>query len=237
MRGRLARKDLRLRGRYLSFLTHEINNPVASLNMTALNLVQGVFGAVPEEFKPWFSMLREQTARLAALVGDLRDLVHIEFHEDFAIELSLANPEEVLKECLNWIREAYERAGTELRVEGFSGLPPARMDSDRIGRVICAALWHARKFRLKGPVAVRGKSGGGRLSLSVEYEGMPMSQEAALACLDLYAAARNPDSQVLVSTGAGLGLARRIVEAHRGRLSFSVSPDGLSRIEIDLPIS
>ena len=52
------------------------------MNMTVLNFLNGIFGEVPEGQQPWLLMLNEQIGRLDALVGDMRDLIHIELHRD-----------------------------------------------------------------------------------------------------------------------------------------------------------
>src|SRR5579883_2266633 len=76
------RRRLRRLGRFFSFAAHEINTPITAVNMTILNFTTGVFGEVPPEHKPWFDILREQAARLNAMVGELRDLIHLEIGHD-----------------------------------------------------------------------------------------------------------------------------------------------------------
>jgi signal transduction histidine kinase len=230
-----ARQLEKLRARYFSFVAHEFITPVTTMNMTVLNFLNGIFGEVPEGQQPWLLMLNEQIGRLDALVGDMRDLIHIELHRDLHLNREPVRFSALAGKWLGTMRSALARGGVEIRVSGLDALPELDIDPDRILRVIAAALNHARKFRLNGPITLTGSEAGRFAAISVGYDGPVVSPEALRNALDLYYAVLNPKSQVLASTGLGLGIACRLVEAHGGRMSLHVDPAGHSRISIDLP--
>jgi len=80
------RRKAALFGRLFSFAMHELNTPITAVNMTVLNLLSEVFGKLPAPLKPWIEMTREQVGRLNGLVGEVRDFVHMELHEDLRVE-------------------------------------------------------------------------------------------------------------------------------------------------------
>ena len=55
--GRYRRKHELARAQFLSFVAHELNSPLTSLNMTVMNFVQGTFGPIEKEHEPWFRMM------------------------------------------------------------------------------------------------------------------------------------------------------------------------------------
>lgn len=230
-----ARRTEQQRARFLSFVAHEFITPVTTMNMTALNLLNGVFGDVPEETKTWIQMICEQISRLEALVGDLRDLVHLEFHRDLQLTPEPVRLAALAEKCLSSMREGIKRAGTQVEVEGLDALPELQADADRLQRVLAASLQHARKFRTKGPIRLVGRSSGGFVCLAVDYEGPAVPAETLRQALDLYHAVHNPKSQVLASTGLGLGIACRLVGLHGGRMTIEADSAGRTRIEIRLP--
>lgn len=230
-----ARRLELLRARFLSFVAHEFITPVTTMNMTALNFLNGVFGEVNPEQRPWLQMICEQIARLESLVGDLRDLIHLELHRDLRVALEPVHPGELAEKVLATMREGITRGKAELVVEGLEGLPEIQADSERLQRVLSAALSHARKFRTKGPLRLAGRAEGGRVVLAVEYEGPPVTPEQQRQALDLYHAVRNPDSHILASTGLGLGIACRLVELHGGKMTLASDAAGRTRIEVLLP--
>src|SRR3954470_4215992 len=83
--GCLYRRKAALFGRLFSFAMHELNTPITAVNMTVLNLLSEVFGELPAPLKPWVEMTREQVGRLNGLVGEVRDFVHMELHEDMRV--------------------------------------------------------------------------------------------------------------------------------------------------------
>ena len=84
----LYRRKAALFGRLFSFAMHELNTPITAVNMTVLNLLSGVFGELPGQLTPWIEMTREQVGRLNGLVGEVRDFVHMELHEDLRVTIA-----------------------------------------------------------------------------------------------------------------------------------------------------
>src|SRR3989338_8126289 len=100
----LYRRKAALFGRLFSFAMHELNTPITAVNMTVLNLLSEVFGEVPAPLKPWIEMTREQVGRLNGLVGEVRDFVHMELHQDLRVSLDEMTVAEILDEALVSIR-------------------------------------------------------------------------------------------------------------------------------------
>lgn len=233
--GFYQRRQERLRARFLSFVAHEINTPVSALSMTILNFVQGVFGPVAKEHMPWLVLMREQTARLAALVGDLRDFIHSEFHRDLRLKRQKVAAAAVVSACLDTMRESLHRTGAAVEVRLPAGLPEISADQERLGRVFSAILNHAKKFRTEGPIVLSSEVSPLGVAVTVEYAGMPAPREQIEQALDLYYPVNNPHSQVLASVGLGLGLPCRVVRAHGGEMTLNVDEKGRCRIVVRLP--
>ncbi|OIO07793.1 MAG: hypothetical protein AUJ52_09475 [Elusimicrobia bacterium CG1_02_63_36] len=229
----LARRE-RLRAKLLSFIAHELNTPVSALNMTILNFLEGLFGEVPKEQRPWLVLVREQTARLGSLVGDLRDLVHEEFHRDLSLTKVSVALAPVVARALEEMREAMARSEAVVESAIPEKLPKLYADADRLARIVTAMLTHSRKFRAKGPITLGAKSVGGRQTFTITYAASKAELNHFAGSLDLYFPARQSDSQILSSTGLGLGLSARLVRAHGGEMRLA--PDGeLMRLEIEMP--
>ncbi|MFA6093539.1 MAG: HAMP domain-containing sensor histidine kinase [Elusimicrobiota bacterium] len=231
----MARRTEKLKARFLSFVSHELNTPITSLHMAAVNLQSGMFGPLPETQVQWIDLIREQAGRMAALVGDLRDLIHLEMHRDFHLNRERIHLQELVEKTLAGMRGALERAAIEIRVNGLKDLPEVDADADRMERVVHALLMHGRKFRLSGPLQLDGHAAGGMVRLELRYTGPKTSPEIVRRSLDLYFPVHDPSSQVLASTGLGLGLARRIAQLHGGRMSADVDPEGRALIRLELP--
>jgi signal transduction histidine kinase len=222
-------------GRLFSFAMHEINTPVTAVNMTIINLLSGVFGDVPPEQLKWIEMTRDQVGRLNALVGEIRDLVHMELHLDLRSSVEDSAPAEMISDALKTLTRGFEHAGIDLRVETEDGLPKVRTDPDRTVRSLASLLFHARKFRVGGPVSLRARRDGGFVVISVEYTGQKIAPDEVRRSLELFYPAQRRSDQILAATGLGLGLVRAVMGRVGGAVDLSVSENGTSLLTLRLP--
>jgi signal transduction histidine kinase len=140
-------------GRLFSFAMHELNTPVTAVNMTIINLLSGVFGDVPPDQLKWIELTRDQVGRMNGLVGEIRDLVHMELHRELHLNVDAAVPAEIAEEALTSLRRGFVFANVELLVD----VPPAcpRSAPTRTAR---PAPWRARSST-PGSSACRAPSG------------------------------------------------------------------------------
>lgn len=230
-----SRRRAEMFGRLFSFAMHELNTPVTAVNMTVLNLLSEVFGPLPAPLKPWVEMTREQVGRLNGLVGEIRDFVHMELHRDLRVASQPVSAREVVDEALVAIRRGMEQAQVEFRVSIPADLPALRTDSERAARCLTSMLFHARKFRVAGPINLTASKGGSGVEFEVSYDGPKMTPAQAEECLDLYYPALHRHDQVLAAIGLGLGLLRSVAQLIGGDLDFRVGESGHSAVVLTLP--
>jgi len=214
--------------RLFSFAMHELNTPLTAVNMTVLNLLSDVFGELPAPLKPWVEMTREQVGRLNCLVGEVRDFVHMELHKDLRVSTAELPVAEILEEALISISRGMEQAGVVFSVTTADHLPKVRSDPDRAARCLSSMLFHARKFRTGGPIALVTSKVPGAVAFAVTYQGPRLSAADVEASLDLYYPARTRKDQVLGATGMGLGLIRAVARLIGGDFALRVEEDGRS---------
>lgn len=210
-------------GRFFSFAAHEINTPITAVNMTVSNLLAGVFGPVPAEQLPWVEMMREQVGRLNGLVGELRDLIHLELHKDIHLQHEEVSPQELLEASRRAIAFGCASSKIALEAEVPLDLPSVRCDRDRAARTLTSALFHARKFRTSGPIGLSARAGERGVVFEVSYDGPPLTAEDAERSLNLYFPAAARDDQRMSATGLGLGVSRAVARLQGGDLRLSAS--------------
>ena len=194
--------------------------------MTVLNLLSEVFGELPAPLKPWVEMTREQVGRLNGLVGEVRDFVHMELHQDLRVARVPLSVAEILDEALVSIRRGMEQAGVDFQIVTAADLPSVLTDPDRAARCLSSVLFHARKFRTGGPITLKVSRAPEAVAFSVSYQGSRITAAELEASLDLYYPARRRTDQVLGTTGLGLGLIRRVARLIGGDFNFRAEEDG-----------
>ncbi len=103
-------------------------------------------------------------------------------------------------------------------------------------RSLSSLLFHARKFRLSGPVTLRGLRRGASVALEIEYTGQRLDPKEARRSLELFYPARNRKDQILAATGLGLGLIREVMRLSGGDLELVVEERGRTRLILLVPL-
>ncbi|MDD5627549.1 MAG: HAMP domain-containing sensor histidine kinase, partial [Elusimicrobia bacterium] len=228
------RRSLRL-GRFFSHAAHEINTPITAINITTLNFISGVFGPMPPDQVKWMEMMREQLGRLNGMVGELRDLIHLELCRDLALQSDSVVPADLVEEALAAVRRGAATSQGDIDAGLPPGLPRVRADRARAIRTLVSLVFHARKFRRSGGLRLTGEHQGAMVALRLEYAGHPISPAEAQRSLDLlYPAARS--GHTLNSVGLGLGILRAVARRGGGDLSIQVGPEARTTLCLCLPV-
>lgn len=228
-------------GRFLSFVGHEINTPLTSIHMTALNFTNGVFAPLSREHEPWMRLLQDQVSWLNHVVAGLRDFVHLEYLGDFRPHRLVFGLAELAGEVRRSMEGSLARAGAELELDIPRDLS-VRADRERLAFILASVIAHARKFRSRGNLLLSARPGGGAgrfpssggVDLRLEYQGGPGASADAAELLDLYYPARG-NSSILPCVGTGLGLCRVLLERQGGSLAYDADISGRARIRLFLP--
>lgn len=231
----LAKRRQDRLAKLLSFAAHEINSPLSSLKLTSAGFLQDLYGPISEQHRPWLSMIREQTARCEALVGDLRDFIHLELHKDFGLHLEPTDVREVLAEAVEEMSTGFGRADAPLESSLPPSLPEVEADQDRLRRVFLAMLSHAKKFRAKGTVRVTARDEEGWIVVLIEFDSLAIPHDARGGMLDLWQPAAARDGRGTSCVGLGLGFAHALAKLHGGRLEFTMDDANACRIVFRLP--
>jgi signal transduction histidine kinase len=126
-----------------------------------------------------------------------------------------------------------------LKVLLQEGLPPVRVDEDKIGWVIIQLLDNAIKFTPQGgQVIVQSSSNhAGLITVAVMDTGIGIPQERLGEIFEPFHQLDGSATRRFAGTGLGLAMVRRIIEAHGSQIKvLSVVGKG-SRFEFSLPPS
>lgn len=229
------RQRTKMLGRFFSFAAHELNTPITAVNMTIINLLSGVFGEVPQEQVRWVEMMREQVVRLNGMVGEMRDLIHMQIHGDLRLAVEDAEVAELMQEAAGNVKRGMMQASIDVKTVVDDGLPTVTVDRERAVRTLTSMLFHARKFRSGGPIELAARAGAGRASIEVTYIGPELSPDEAQRSLELFYPARKRRDLVLGATGLGLGILRQIMRRQGGDMELKLGAAGSTTLALTLP--
>jgi two-component system sensor histidine kinase BarA len=126
-------------------------------------------------------------------------------------------------------------------LEVEANLPFARLDSEKLERVLSYLLSNALKFTVKGSVCLKLKlirPPGSReyLDIKVEDTGCGIQQDQLKLIFDAFEQADNSLTRSYPGMGLGLGISSKIVEVLEGDISASSVPGGGSCFSLKIPV-
>jgi signal transduction histidine kinase len=207
-------------------LSHELKNPVAAIRASAEVLEESALDE-PAEARRFVQRIREATARIERLLGELLSLARIEAHGAETFE-----PVDISKLAERAI-EALDDGRARIALDAGSGAL-VRGDENWLGRAITNLLDNALVFSEPGTkieVAVR-RDDEGFVRVSVTSAGsVPLAIRPRL--FRRFVTAR-PERG---GTGLGLAIVRAVTEAHAGRAELAQAGPPTVEFRLILPVA
>jgi signal transduction histidine kinase len=214
----------RLKSQFLSVATHELRTPLSVILGYNAMLAESLADRLTNEESATLREAVSSCKRLIRLVNSMLDVTQIESGR-MQMNLASADLREVVSSVVTFMRPEAEKKRIRLLSEVPARLPRAYVDGERIEQVLINLVGNSLKFTPENGsvlVAVRYRPETSSIEVAVKDTGAGMSAAEQKTILDEVALAQRHHARTQ-QEGAGLGLAiaRRIVEAHDGKLLVS----------------
>jgi two-component system sensor histidine kinase KdpD len=216
----------RLKAAILSSLSHELKSPIASLR-AGLTALTAPGAGLQAEQRELLTDMDRQADRLDHMVGDLLTLSRLEA----GVELD-REPHGFADLVGGAVRQLKtELKGHDVAVHIPDDLPAINVDEMQVGRLVANLLENAVDWAPPGgAIEIGAEARDGVLAAWVENDGPPIAPADVDRVFDTFWTRRAR------GTGLGLAIARRVVEAHGGRISVENRRRG-PRFVFTLPLA
>jgi two-component system, OmpR family, phosphate regulon sensor histidine kinase PhoR len=229
---RRAYKLSRLKTDFVANISHELRTPLTSVRLFAETLKQGRAQG-PQEVQQCLDLLTKETQRLSSLVEKLLDWSRLESGR----KLLRREPTRV-EALLDHVADVFraQQLGTTYETKIEPGLPPVSVDRDAMAQVVLNLLHNAVKFT--GPdkqIGLRARRTDRGVAIEVEDNGIGVREKDRKRIFERFYRADDLLSRRTEGTGLGLAIAKRLVEAHGGRIDVESRPGGGSVFRVQIP--
>jgi PAS domain S-box-containing protein len=207
-----AQLAVKTREEVLAIVSHDLKNPVATMELVASLLRRSVRMDKLGEFA---DNIQTSVDEMQRLIADLLDFSRIQ-SGTFSVETQAEPLRRVVMTAIDGIRVLAEARRQTLEVDLSESLPEVAVDADRIRQVMSNLLGNATKFTPPGgTIRVSARQQGDAVIVSIVDTGPGITPEHLSKVFE-----RFWKGQGTKRTGSGLGLfiARGIVEAHGGTI-------------------
>lgn len=197
----------------VDMVMHDLGTPMQVVSGYSSMMVEGAFGPLTDSQR---EALDEMQLSVKTLESLRRDMLELSRFESAQVELRL-EPVDIAELVAGCIRElAFLSNHKKQRVHSFVAPHPVTCDARRIRQVVSNYLSNAIRYTQDGGrIEVRSAGDGPWLEVSVQDNGRGIEPREQRRLFEKF---RQAGRRVRGSSGLGLAVVKKIVEAHGGRV-------------------
>ena len=214
---------------FVSFVAHELKNPMTSIKGYTELLAAGAVGAITPAQANFLSTIRSNIERMNTLVSDLNDMSKIEAGR-LRLEFKPLAIKDVVDDTLRSTRRQIDEKKQVLVLSLPSDLPPVWADRTRVTQVLVNLVNNAHKYTSQGgQITIAGEtcpnqwdSGGSPqvVHVWVNDTGIGINPDDQKKIFQKFFRSEDPKTREVPGTGLGLNITRSLVEMQGGRIWF-----------------
>ena len=214
---------------FVSFVAHELKNPMTSIKGYSELLAAGSVGQINEMQANFLSTIRANVQRMSALVSDLNDNAKIEAGQ-LRLEYKPVQLEDVLDEVIRSTKRQVEEKKQVVDLHLPQKLPSVWADQTRVGQVLTNLVSNAHKYTPEGGRVVVGAEAtfnqwdpaGAKevVHLWVKDDGIGISIDDQAKIFQKFFRSEDSKAREAPGTGLGLNITKSLVEMQGGRIWF-----------------
>jgi signal transduction histidine kinase len=231
---------------FVSFVSHELKNPITSIGGFSELLVSGMAGPINESQKEMLLFIRTGVARMITLVSDLSDISRIESGH-LKLNLAAISMAGIIKEIVGTQQPQLEIKSQKLHLEIPAKLPPVLVDRNRMVQVITNLLGNAIKYSPDGeeitlaaevcPNQWDPNDTREVVHIWVKDNGIGISQEDQKKIFQKFFRSSDILASEMPGTGLGLNITKNLVEMQGGRIWFESALRKGTTFHITAPVA
>ena len=209
-----------LKAEFVSHITHELRSPLTAIHAGTQLLLEEIPGPVSQPQRETLQLMVESSRQLIDMISSLLDLSKIDAG---MMEYRIASTDikRVVETAINKIKLLADREHIRIVVEAPRGPLFVKVDDNRIQQVLDNLLSNALKFSREGAsihVKLEPDYKARTLRISVSDTGRGIAPEALPRIFERFYQGASRARTGVSGTGIGLALAKRVVEAHGGKI-------------------
>ncbi len=215
---------------FVSFVAHELKNPMTSIKGYTELLAAGSVGQINEMQGNFLNTIRSNVERMSTLVSDLNDNAKIEAGR-LRLDFRPVDVREVVEDVFRSTRRQVEDKHQTLELQIPARLPPVWADRIRVGQVLTNLISNAHKYTPEGGRLIVGAEATGNqwdpegakqvVHIWVKDNGIGISIEDQAKIFQRFFRSDDMKAREVPGTGLGLNITRSLVEMQGGRIWFN----------------
>jgi signal transduction histidine kinase len=231
------REALDLKGRFLSYMSHEFRTPLTSVLSLSGLLLQGTDGALNPEQARQVQFIRDSIRELNEMVDDLLDLAKVDAGR-ITVSPEWFEMVDLFAALRGMFKPILTVSTVSLIFEEPHGVPKIYSDDRRLSQILRNFISNALKFTRQGEVRVSAQVlSDATIEFAVSDTGVGIDAEHLPMLFSDFVQLDTRLQRRLRGTGLGLSLSRKLAEILGGRVGVESTPGVGSRFWVTIPMT
>ena len=215
-----SREDKDSQTEYLTYITHELRNPLTAILGFSRMLAEQLYGELNPKQMEYVQIINNSGKHLFELINDLLDLSKIDanreelFLEDIAVE-------DICLAAISIVQERAKDGGLELNLAIEPSLDYCMADQRRVKQILVNLLSNAIKFTEVGAVTLEVTPKSEGIDFAVIDTGIGISRLEQRKLFQPFVQLKNHLNLKDKGTGLGLVISRKLAQLHGGDITLS----------------
>lgn len=205
---------------FLMKMSHELRTPLNSVLGFSQVLKMKRHGELNEKQEQYVDNILHSATGLLGMINEMLDLVKVESGEKLPLSIQMFPAPEAINEALIFINDRAEQKKIVIQKKIDPRLGIIEADALRLKQIIIILVDNGIKFSKPegGTVNIEARKNGDMAQFSISDTGIGIKEEEMGRLFDLFYQADSGMSRRYGGAGAGLAIARKLVEEHGGRI-------------------
>jgi len=214
---------------FVSFVAHELKNPMTSIKGYTELLAAGAVGSVNDMQMNFLNTIRSNVERMSTLVSDLNDNSKIEAGR-LRLEYKATDVIDLVEDVIRSTKRQIEEKKQTLVTQVKADLPPIWADGTRVGQVLTNLVSNAHKYTPEGGQIEFGaeaclnqwdpEGAAAVVHMWVKDTGIGISIDDQQKIFQKFFRSEDSKAREAPGTGLGLNITKSLVEMQGGKIWF-----------------
>jgi len=231
------KEALDLKGRFLSYMSHEFRTPLTSVLSLSGILLQGLDGPLTEEQRRQVTFIRSSIRELSEMVDDLLDLAKVDAGR-ITVSPEWFEMVDLFSALRGMFKPILTSTDVSLIFEEPQNVPRIYSDDRRLSQILRNFISNALKFTRHGEVRVSARLLTPReIEFAVTDTGVGIAADHLPALFSDFVQLDTRMQRRLRGSGLGLSLSRKLAEILGGRVGAESELGVGSRFWVVIPVA
>lgn len=227
----------RLKNQFLAMAAHDLRKPTGAIMSYGEFLRDEVSHDLNEEHRHFLEVIHRSACRMRDMIDDFLDVAIIE-SGTFELRRVPVDLSRLVAHTIAMVKPAAERHGTRIKLEIPEGLPTVDIDESKMEQVLLNLIGNSIEHGPEGThIRVRAEVGERKVILEVEDDGPGIPAERRPSLFEMSQRRGEKKTTGERSSGIGLVIVKKIVEAHGGKIEVHSEAGQGTRFRINLPLT